>query len=204
MKKCLPNLGCDPAHGLYGYPRAYPDTPTSTPAPTVQTLRIELSTTSDWTELSILNSNAILDVRLVDKQGDLTHFSANKTLLGAPRPSEEGRALKKVGITVDLDISVPSGIAALSLRLEKGSINSSSNVRFYKVVNGEAALLLDDVSREGYVAGNDKRGGIHTSSILISDPCFKVWWRFLPPLELQLPNLGVAEPISIGDKTGRR
>ncbi len=40
-----------------------------TSTPKIYTLRVEFSTSSDWSKLFILDSNSILDARLVDKQG---------------------------------------------------------------------------------------------------------------------------------------
>lgn len=137
-------------------------TSTSTPAPTVQTLRIELSTTSDWTELNFLDFSAIQNVRVVDKGAGLTHFSADKRVLGAYQSLEAAKALKAVGITVDLDIAVGSDHTTLPLRLDKGA-NNDTSVRFYNVVDGNAYLLLHEVKRQGSVPGDSDRNSYEFS-----------------------------------------
>jgi hypothetical protein len=60
--------------------------------------------------------------------------------------------LNKISITVDFDISGNSGNTAIPFLLQKGAINNST-VRFYNVLNGEPYLLLQEVSRDGYVEG---------------------------------------------------
>lgn len=125
-------------------------TSTSTPIPEIYTLRIEFSTTSDWSNLQILDGSSILDVRLVDKQGDLTDFYANKFILGVSQTLADAEALKEVSITVDLDISGNATNGSIPFLLQKGDFNDT-DVRFYNLLNGATYSLLDEVYRAGYI-----------------------------------------------------
>jgi len=125
-------------------------TSTSTPTPKIYTLRIEFSTTSDWSNLSILDSSSIVDTRLVEKQGNFTSVSVDKTFLGVSQSLADAQALKEISITVDLDISENATNKPIQFLLQKGDLNDS-DIRFYNVLNGTKYSLLDEVYRAGYV-----------------------------------------------------
>jgi|CXWJ01.1.fsa_nt_gi hypothetical protein len=123
-----------------------------TPTPKIYTLRIEFSTSADWSSLSISDTSSISDVRIVDKQGELTDAVANNTYIGINQTLENAQKLNKVSVTVDLDIIGNSTNASIPFLLQKGAINNST-VRFYNVYNGKTYLLLQEVSQDGYIVG---------------------------------------------------
>lgn len=129
--------------------------PTSTPTPTpkIYTLRIEFSSTGDWSNLTILDSSSILDARLVEKQGNLTFVSVDKTFLGVGQSPADAQALKEVSITVDLDISENAIDRSIPFLLQKSDLNDS-DIRFYNLLNGKIYSLLDEVYRAGGVEGS--------------------------------------------------
>lgn len=127
---------------------------TSSPTPQIYTLRIEFSTTSDWSNLSFLDSSLVLGVRLVNKQGDLKDFSVEKTYLAINQTVPDAQALQEVSITVDYYISGNTTNRSIPFLLGKGAINNST-VRFYNVLNGATYSLLEEVYREGSVKGHE-------------------------------------------------
>lgn len=129
-------------------------TNTPTPTPKLYILRLEFSTTSDWSRLIVLDSDLILDTRLVGKLGDLTDFSYSETGLGIKQTPEDAQALKEVSITVDFFIYDNTPKKSISFLLQKGGINDSV-IRFYDVFSGEKYLLLDEVYRNGYVKNHE-------------------------------------------------
>jgi len=129
-------------------------TNTPTPTPKLYILRLEFSTTSDWSRLIVLDSDIILDTRLVGKLGDLTDFSYSETGLGIKQTPEDAQALKEVSITVDFFIYDNTPKKSISFLLQKGGINDS-DVRFYNVFNGEKYMLLDEVYRYGSVKDHE-------------------------------------------------
>jgi Tol biopolymer transport system component len=137
-------------------------TSTSTPTPKIYTLRIEFSTTSDWSRLIILDSGSILNARIVNKQGNPTDFSFSETGLGLNQTLADAQELKEVSITVDFDISESATNGSIPFLLQKGALNDS-NVSFYNVLNGTKYMLLDEVYRAGYVEGNTDLNPYHFS-----------------------------------------
>ena len=72
------------------------------PTPKIYTLRIEFSTSADWSSLSISDTSSISDVRIVDKQGELTDAVANNTYIGINQTLENAQKLNKFRVTIDL------------------------------------------------------------------------------------------------------
>lgn len=118
-----------------------PPTPRPTPTPIAfYHLRIEFTTTSDWTRLALEPSESLLTARLVEVLGDPTHTDAGTQLMALNQPLGAAEAGASVGLTADLALDAAAGETSLRLRIEKGHIGASG-VRVSVVTGGEARLL---------------------------------------------------------------
>lgn len=126
-----------------------------TPSPKVYTLRVEFSTTADWSRLTILDPGLIDGIRFIDKQGNFEGYSVEKNsiLISQPTSPVLTNPNIQIKITVDLNVADNGSDTALPFLLEKGAINNTT-IRFFNVSDGKAYLLLDEIVREGYVEGH--------------------------------------------------
>lgn len=118
-----------------------PPTPPPTPVPIAfYHLRIELTTTSDWTTLSLDPAEHLLTARLVNTQGNPTYTDAGTEGIALNQPLDGAEAGESVGLTADLALQASGGETSLRLRIEKGHLGTSQ-VRVSVLTNGEARLL---------------------------------------------------------------
>jgi hypothetical protein len=73
-------------------------------------LRLELTTTSDWTTLELLNPESLLTVRQTGTSGGLSGTEAGMTHLVDTQPLESSQGCERVGLTVELALD-PSATA---------------------------------------------------------------------------------------------
>ena len=126
--------------------------PTRTPAPTptplpplnvsFYRLRVEYSTTSDWTDLHIQNPTGILTMRLMGLDGNPTRVESSLDHLALNQPLEAAEAAESVGMTVDYAIKPEALDQPLTFLLQKGALNGSI-VRLYNVVGDDLQLIQE-------------------------------------------------------------
>ena len=121
-------------------------TPTPTPLPPITVsfyrLRIEYSTTSDWTDLTLQNPVHVLTLRLMDVHGDPTHVDTRRDHLALNQPLEMAEAGQSVGITVDYALAPEALDQPLQFVLHKGALNGSV-VRVLSIVADEQRLVQE-------------------------------------------------------------
>lgn len=88
-------------------------------------LRLEFTTTSDWTTLEVLNPAGILSSRLMRTLGQPSRASAGIAQLALNQPIEAARNGVEAGLAVDLALTPGAAGEPLRFRVEKGSINGS-------------------------------------------------------------------------------
>jgi hypothetical protein len=115
-------------------------------------LRIEFTTSSDWTTLQWLNPENVLAVRQMGTLGSPTNASASMELLALNQPLSAAEAGGLVGMTVDAAVDPQAMAEPLSFLLQKGALNGST-VRIY-AVSGEAVDLLLEVDHQIVVASD--------------------------------------------------
>ena len=131
--------------------------PAPTAAPTGEDvlhyhLRLEYSTTSDWSTLELLTPEHVLTMRLVGKLGDPVNASAGSAMIALNQPLAASKAGDRVGLTVDYALDPESVGSSLRFRVRKGDINSSA-VRLSLITQGEATLIKE-VNHKGVVANS--------------------------------------------------
>lgn len=133
--------------------------PTATPivAPTnppVQVafyrLRIEYTSTTDWTTLEILNPETVLTARLLSTSGSPEHAYASASRLELNQPLGAAEKGSRVGLTLDLALDPAAVEQPLKFLLQKGALNGSV-VRFFRLV-GDQPALIREVSHQTVVA----------------------------------------------------
>lgn len=131
--------------------------PTNTPLPPLTVsfyrLRIEYSTTSDWTTLDLDNAtNIILTGRLITIAGNPRNFEAGAHHLALNQPLSAAQAGQSVGVTVDYALSPNSLNQPLAFLLQKGALNGSI-VRVLNVT-GNNVQLIQEVNHQVVVESN--------------------------------------------------
>ncbi len=132
-----------------------PDTPisstiTASPSPTVTALpvgmkayyhiRIEYSTTSDWSTLDWLTAENILAMRVLKITGEQINAETNTDHLALNQILENAQAGKAVSMKVDYAIAPEAIQQPIQFHLQKGGLNSST-VRIYQIIEGREKLL---------------------------------------------------------------
>ncbi len=126
--------------------------PTVPPSSAFYTLRIEFSTTSQWSVLQILDASEIQKVSLVGATGNAQYFEAKKEQLSLVQTLEESEALKEISVVADFDISGNSINNTIPFLLKRGA-NNISIIRFYKI-NDSDVIFLQEIRHDQYVESN--------------------------------------------------
>ncbi len=113
---------------------------------TFHRLRIEYSTTSDWTTLDLENPEGILTVRAMEVKGAPTNSDARADRLALNQPLGAAQAGGEVGMTVDCALAPEALDRPLAFLLKKGDLNAST-VRVLHVGEDGARLLGEAVHR---------------------------------------------------------
>ena len=95
------------------------------PALAFHRLRLEYTTTSDWTTLDVLNPAGILSSRLMETLGQPTRASAGLPQLALNQPLDSARGGATAGVVVDLAVAPEAAGEPLRFLLQKGSVNGS-------------------------------------------------------------------------------
>ena len=119
-------------------------TPTLTPLPpetiSYYLLRIDYSTTSDWSTLELSIGESILAMRTVEVQGNPTYREAGTQRSALNQPISESEAGKRVGVVVEYAIAPDTLGQTLQFHSQKGDLGSST-VNIYNMAGGEAVLI---------------------------------------------------------------
>lgn len=105
-------------------------------------LRIELTTSSDWTTLELLNLENVLTVRQMNSTRHPIHSSTEFSLLSLNQPSSTAKANNLVGMTADYAVTPDALDQPLNFLLKRGALNSTT-VRIYNLIGETTSLLLE-------------------------------------------------------------
>lgn len=115
---------------------------------TYSKIRVEYSSTSDWTTLDLLDSSGIVGVQLISAAVPPSARKVSKTGLAMNQPLASANAGNKISMIVDFEISSEMMKGKAVFQLNKGYINSSY-VRISLMSNGISALLKETVIKRG-------------------------------------------------------
>jgi hypothetical protein len=146
-------------------PTSPPASPSTGPSPSAKPLasppvgfyhlRLEFSTTSDWSTLQLLHPESVLAIRLVETSGGPTALEAGLAQLSLNQPLAAAEAVERVGMTVDYALDAAAAGQTLDFRLEKGALNGS--VIRLSLVEGDQETLIEEVRHRIVVPGNPGR-----------------------------------------------
>lgn len=162
------------------------NTPTATPTPrppltvSFYRLRIEYSTTSDWTDLYLGDPDNILTVRLMGTRGNPAHIAAEISHLALDQPLSAAEAGQSVGMIVDYVLAPAALDQPLAFLLQKGALNGS-RVRIVSIVGDDQQLIREinhDIVVETDTGLNPLRFSVDLGPL-----------RDAPPTEAQIPRL---------------
>jgi len=139
-------------------------------------LRIDYSTTSDWTTLDIESAANILTLRLMSVKGAPTNADARADRLALNQPLSAAQAGGEVGITVDYALAPEALDQPLNFLLKKGAYKGSV-VRFY-----HEAQLIREISHQVTVQGDTATNALRFSLDLSA-------LKKTPPRQFQLAGL---------------
>ena len=106
------------------------------------TLRVDLSTTSDWTTLDFVDADIVLAAEVVEVEGSPTGYGAALSGLTLNQPLQAAESGQQVGISVRLLVRADAAATELHLLLQRGSLNAS-RVRIFQDLGPTQTLLLD-------------------------------------------------------------
>lgn len=137
--------------------------PTATPTPSVSIpvlspepesfhhLRLEYTTTSDWSTLDLQSAARVMAARQVKTVGEPdVQVGVPTTALG--QPIEAAEAGQQVGVTIDLAVDAEAAQEPFEILVQKGDIGRAQ-VRLY-ALSGATPELLGELAHSGVVAGS--------------------------------------------------
>lgn len=116
-------------------------------------IRLEFSTSSDWADLYILNSNQILSFENVSLVGDPSDHMVKTDHLMVDQGVDAAESGSRVGITVDFELGVPLEELVLNFRSHRGGLNESY-LRIFDLSGGQHELVLE----VDHTLSNDDQG----------------------------------------------
>ena len=127
--------------------------PTATSLPAGMTvyyhIRIEYSTTSDWSTLDLRTTEHILAMRALIIIGEQVNPETNVGHLALNQSLESAQAGKGISMKVDYAIAPEALNQPLRFHLQKGTLNGSM-VRVYQIVEGKEKLV-EKIEHQGMV-----------------------------------------------------
>ena len=118
--------------------------PTFTPPPpetvTYYRIRVEYTTTSDWSRLYLSAPEHVLSIRTVKANGETTYFETGVEQLGLNQLLAEAEAGKSVGVVVDYAFAPEALDQPFQFRIEKGNIGNST-VSIFNMARGTPELI---------------------------------------------------------------
>lgn len=118
-------------------------------------IRVELRSTSDWSDLVIQNHGAVVSAHLVSRDGDLSEYTVQPGHLWMTQPMNSAERGLPVVMTVDLILSAQNVPEALEMIIDKGYLGTTWIA--VSVLDGERWIPLahmehtlnDDAERNG-------------------------------------------------------
>jgi hypothetical protein len=115
-------------------------------------LRVEFSTTSDWSTLELLTPKNVLAMRVASLSDGAAGRAMNAELLTLNQSLESARADKCLTMKADYAVTAESADRPMEFLLQKGSINKS-RVRIFQIAEGKEKFIGQQ-DHEGVQANN--------------------------------------------------
>jgi hypothetical protein len=109
-------------------------------------VRVEYTTTSDWSALELLTPESVLTLKEVELIGNPTSHEARIERLALNQPLPAAEAGEEIGMTVEFALAPEAVVKPLEFRLKRGALNASV-IRFYDAT-GEALQLIDTITHD--------------------------------------------------------
>ena len=130
--------------------------PTFTPPPpemvSYYRIRVEYSTTSDWSGFELSTPENVLAIKTIKTSGQPVNLETGFEHMALNQPLVEAEAGKSVGVTVDYAFAPEALDQALQFRLQKGDIGTNT-VSVFKMVD-ETPELIQSFKQSGVVANS--------------------------------------------------
>lgn len=174
MGACVPTSPTPPILSETPSPKAKPTSlptvtpiamlaPTSTPRPLISVtyyrLRIEYSSSSDWTTLDLNDQTDLLSARLMETSGTATNVGVSHQQLALNQPLNASQRGESVGMTVDFAISPEAISQPLPIILGKGDIGEIV-LRVSVIVDGQPRFL-QEITHVGAIPGSGGRNSLN-------------------------------------------
>lgn len=118
----------------------------ASPTPTIKSqavhLRIEFQTTSDWSDLTFLSPENVIETKLVSVVGDPIDFEVTSELVSISQPAVNAEAGDQVSITFDLSLDPEVLENPQFMLLERGDLNASI-LKIYDISNDQSIFLQE-------------------------------------------------------------
>ena len=89
-------------------------------------LRVELKTTSDWTNLVFPDSSSVLSVRQIATTGELSGVTSAVDRISLTQTLANASAGQSIGVTVDLAFAAEKTSIGLPISIQKGALNNTT------------------------------------------------------------------------------
>jgi hypothetical protein len=129
-------------------------------------LRVELTTTSDWTSLEVTTPDAILAARLISTSGTPKIARVNPSELYLSQAQEAAKAGTPVGVVADLALAVPLTSNSLPLVIRRGGIPATT--LHISLEQGGKSMPLLDVTHNTRVATDSATNALPVTMNLAS------------------------------------
>lgn len=123
-------------------PNVQPALPPATRPATKSVMRVHISTSSDWTNLTILNSEVVPEATITSTDGVFTNHTAAPELIAMNQTLESAEAGKTITLQVKLQVDATSGADKLDMILQKGDIGVAT-LRFYRESDAGDVLVRE-------------------------------------------------------------
>jgi hypothetical protein len=119
----------------------YDQTPTAQKLDNIH-LRIEFQTTSDWSDLTFLSPENIIQAELISTEGDLAIYQVTPERVSISQSKSNAELGKQVGVTFDLHLNPEVLITPPFILLERGDLNESM-LNIYHIEDRESTLIQE-------------------------------------------------------------
>lgn len=100
--------------------------PTVEPTPQQYKMRIQISTTADWTTFNLISGDLWSDSVLVSASSESTNASVDTSLFSLNQPLARAQSGKQVEMVVDVMLSNVQAGQALTFEIKRGSIGKTT------------------------------------------------------------------------------
>ena len=125
--------------------------PSTSPMESEYRMKVDISTSSDWTNLEILNSEVVKDAKITITDGEFTNHTAAPNLIAMNQTLANAKAGKIVRLQVGLWIDANAKADKLDMVLQKGDIGLVI-LKFYKQT-GAVDALIQEITHDFPVGG---------------------------------------------------